>query len=287
MRTYIEPKSTFTTSTTNKYLPSHGPYHTWQIFDESYFPNATSGYTPLIGITPPHPALGTKSDERIGNQITVNSYRLQLWLKMGIRWWAPHWGNIFCEEGDYPMPDVVDDNQQEWYYNNYASNMNPRDRWFKCRLFVIEWDLSLRDEIQKPRHYWNWFMNTFYPYGIAESDGTTRHTVHENLLLSNTPYTGKFNILLDKCLTLHSNHPQLSLDLTIPFNRKIRFSETSTNQVDAPVMSFIIMPPLSTELDMDPASAFEWQYAEQGTSSRDASDFLNVRMLLKTNFTDL
>ena len=134
-RSYIDPKYTLISYAFNKYLPStlatgNQQWCIWAL--NAYFPGDWSSYSPIVRFVPRLPDLGTSRAQRIGNEITVSSMRLQIHMKMGIRFSQAHFGN-FCHT-DGTIEEGADASDLLMYKTNFydapsMANYAVRDRW--------------------------------------------------------------------------------------------------------------------------------------------------------------
>lgn len=288
-RSYIDPKYTYITYAFNKQFPStpQSSPNQWCIWnlDNDFSTSWVSNYTPVIPLKPLLPSLGTTRGNRIGNEITVSSIRIKLYMKMGIRWVQSHYGNFSHTQTEYDFDEEIDGAEAALYQTYFydcpgLANYPVRDRWFKMRIFCVQFDEGV--DIT-PRYIRNWFFSTFFPYYVKDNVSHQPTSVHSNLLNQNNPFAGRFNILLDKCMTMHSNRSSISLDLTLPLKKRFKFNEGDGTLIGPNILTFIV-PPLSIEYDVDQQSRHE---LESNTAYRDAIDFLNGHALVKLNYTDL
>lgn len=302
-RIRIEPKYVYTMSHGAIAVPSSngtgydsGRHMNGQIFDKDYFPEQhTDTKFPITPITN-LPTQGYKHNQRIGDRITVTTLQLKMNLYLAGAFIRPHIGSIFnCVTfNETTNPNGVkflDSPDEAGQWVSGAGNAVSY-RWFKLRFMVVEFEKGLstdQDDI------YTWFVNTYCPY----RDKTTEHgdladciSVHSNVLRMTTPYTGKFNILMDRPILISSAKPMYQLDVNIPINRQYIFEE-ATQKLISPNIACFILPPLSYEVDMDPASGFDYNlaflhnYMDSTATGYTSMPWFNYTIWQKLNYTDL
>lgn len=239
-------------------------------------PESGQGAGPMIVPQFILPELGNNHNQRHGNRITVTSIRLKTIVQMDV-------GMI---RGDF----------NPFTKQTISTSVDRPKRWFKMRYMVIQWDNDYVDQIGN-RMLYGWFKRTFCQYTnpITDPEPDTWGglpnapvSVHSNVMHMTTPFTSKFNILCDKCITLSSYKPQLSLDITIPMNKTFLFDETDSTYLISPCIWLVIFPPMSEMIDMDPltSSAFRsWNSAQSATY--DYIPIADVYNFTKLSFIDL
>lgn len=306
-RAYIEPKYKYSGQLSIMYLPNIPPpdigdFNPNCIWREALInnPDDTSIlFAPTIAL----PKRGSKHDERNGNRITVNTIRWKMTLRLyptflsqrGCPFYRQLVGHTY---GNYKV-------YEETLQNGASYNMSP-PRWFKFRLFAVQFEDGLT---MNRTMFYQWFYSTFCPLSTdlgfdanAPPDRPVRITnrpisVHSNVLRMTTNWTGKFNILMDKCFTLYSNKPAINFDLTIPLNKPYKFQEG--DDAETPLLSpniwLVLMPPQQMLTDMDPVSCAQYEYCRRTTVSQNDTTlltgqpipFLDIMSWAKLSYTDL
>lgn len=237
----LDPKFVYSNSSFSCYVHSFypdPPPDNYNIWSGAQFSSQSTGplYVPQVGLIP----IGNNHSSRHGNRITVTSIRLKSIFNMNYR---------LLIYGHNPMSTTEP--------SLSALSSMPIHRFIKLRYFVVEFDEDL--EI-RPSVIYDWFKRTYCWYRPATAGSldvsytNAPVSVHSNVLHETTEYTGKFNILCDKCITLTSYKPQLSLDITIPLNRQFVYDENDTTGEGLlfPNIWVFVMPPLSQIVDVDP-----------------------------------
>lgn len=273
-RAYIEPKYKYSGEVATIALPGssnpndaeHNPTAVWR---EGLIELANDNicFFPTIAL----PDRGNKHDERNGNRITVNTIRWKLNVRLLPRF-LPQYGCPFFnkqENIDYSPIDplLVSPSTVPQAGNEFSAS---QQRWFKFRLLAVQFEDGLQMD---KKQFYMWFYSTFCPISTDMGfEGATPErpclivnrpiSVHSNVLRMTTAWTGKFNILMDRCFTVYSTRPAVSFDLTIPLNKQYRFEETVTP--DSPLLSpniwLALMPPQSMLTDIDPLSSVQYDY---------------------------
>lgn len=230
---------------------------------------------PMVMPTTVLPELGNNHNQRHGNRITVTSVR---------------WKSIISMDPDFL--NLENPFQKVWAVppsTPTASDRNIR-RFFKMRYMLVQWDNDYADQIT-PDFIYKWFKMTYCWYR-PQADSSTQFydnpvSVHSNVLHETTELTSKFNILCDKCITLSSARPQISLDITIPLNKNYLFSEDDPETLIYPCISLFVLPPLSYLVDTDPLTSQQYQdWMDNHFTSSDVKLF-TVENFTKLNFIDL
>lgn len=225
-------------------------------------------FTPQFGLIP----VGNSHSERHGNRITVTSLRIKMNFEI-----APE----FLITVHNPFSGSAISNYQAF------SNECPI-RFFKFRYMVVEFDEDLT--ITQAKLY-EWFKRTYcwYQPRVSSADYPDNDpvSVHANILHETTNWTGKFNILCDKCFSIKSYKPSLSFDITVPMNRQYVYKEDDTTGEGLlfPNIWCIILPPMSSVVDIDQKTAKQWyNYVPLSTSS---IPFVKCQYFTKLSFVDL
>lgn len=226
------------------------------------------------------PSLGNTHTHRRGNRITVTSIRLKLHLRL-----PPRWCYAF-QPNTSPVTDTFEPDIRMASTNK---------RFFKFRFMVVQFN---DDTVVTDNLIATWFFRTYcYFKNDTRLDVqqpavvcTEPISVHSNILRLTTNYTGKFNILMDKPITITSRSPLQTFDITIPLNRSYVFDEIDADKLLFPNIHLFILPPLNWEADMDPLSAYElMSYFNSATSTQPTYNFnlINIDYFAKLNFVDL
>lgn len=271
----LDPKFVYSNSTFDCSFRIHptGPYN-WNLWTESDFNQGYALYVPKTGLIP----LGNSHSERHGNRITVTSIRLKSIITLDYIWQIYNM-NVIQANASGSEPSLTS-----------LSNTLPITRFMKLRYFVVEFDEDLAINDQQ---IYRWFKRTYCWYrpnvnAVGEYYQDAPVSVHSNVLHETTEWTGKFNILCDKCITLNQRHPQISLDITVPLNRQFVYREDDTTgeHLLFPNLWIFVMPPLSQEVDMDPCSSMiMYNYARQSTVG--ILPAYHVKTFTKLSFIDL
>lgn len=261
----LDSKFTYTNGSFQMSFPSYTSHPlNFNIYKKEDF----AGLNPPIlvpGMT--LPTLGNNHDQRHGNRITVTSVRWKSIIRLN---------EDFCR-GNYDP-----------FTTQEVLTTNPPNRFFKMRYMLVQWDNDYNDQINEAFLY-EWFKMTYCWF--KEPDSNTSFvqdmpvSVHSNVLHETTPLTSKFNILCDKCMTLSTKHPQLSLDVTIPLNKNYLFDEDDPTTLIYPCLWLFILPPLNMLTDLDPITKNQY-YNYQATNSV-TKVFADCDNFVKLNFIDL
>lgn len=229
---------------------------------------------PLVMPTTVLPELGNNHNQRHGNRITVTSVR---------------WKSIISMN-----PDIL--NLENPFQTVYPVQINPTaadrniHRFFKLRYMLVQWDNDYADQIT-PEFIYKWFKMTYCWYRPQANAYTEFYdnpvSVHSNVLHETTELTSKFNILCDKCITLTSARPQISLDITIPLNKNYLFDEDDPTTLIYPCLSLFVLPPLSYIVDTDPLTSQQYQDWVDNHFNSKAFNLFSVENFTKLNFIDL
>ena len=209
--------------------------------DNLFKPGKVSIFTPQFGLIP----VGNSHSERHGNRITVTSLRVKVNMEMN--------------------PDFIVDVHNP--FTGALANVNNYSyqtvlRFFKFRYMVVEFD---EDIVMTNLKLYQWFKRTYCWYeprvSSADQPDNDPVSVHSNILHETTEWTGKFNILCDKCFSLKSNKPSLSFDITVPMNRQYVYDESDTTGEGLlfPNIWCFIIPPLSSVVDIDGRTTVKWK----------------------------
>lgn len=228
------------------------------------------------------PALGNTHTHRRGNRITVTSIRTKIHINLD-----PRWCSIYRDTS-------VPIGQQ---FENMYQNAPAVKRFFKCRFMVVQFNDELEiteTELGKWFHAtYCYFMNPAYnPPAPADNYLNYPISVHSNILRLTTPYTGKFNILMDKPFTLVSTRPQQLIDVNIPLNKSYVFDEDDPTKLLFPNIWMFILPPLNVLTDMDPLTSIQLRnwYNKETVDDNDKINvfpFIQIYWFAKLNFVDL
>lgn len=249
----------------------------------------------LIAPTPILPDIGNGHDKRTHSKITVTSIRWKITLNM-----APE----LISRGQFLTSDFAKVEFPTSSTYQYPPNPN---QFYKFRYFMVEFDEDL--PISPPMIY-NWFYSTFCFYREptvdpitflpSESDRTQLSrivpgpiSVHSNVMRITTPWVGKFKILADKCFTVTSNRPRVSIDLTIPINRVYTWNDeissmTQSSALISPHIYCFIMPPLSIDQDFGTFDTYSLkQYMHTASTATFYQGMLTWNSWMKLNFVDI
>lgn len=278
----IEPHFVYTQGHDHIEFPTYNSYHAQgiiptnaNIFNELNI--APAIFRPAIDL----PSLGNTHAHRRGNRITVTSIRLKIHINLDKRWAYAFQPNT--------QPTTAS-------FNPEVRMMATNKRFFKARFMVVQFDDDMiisDDAIAK------WFFRS-YCYYTSDSRGavtpwppvqcTEPVSVHSNILRLTTAYTGKFNILMDKPITLTSRSSDQVFDITVPLNRSYVFDEEDTTKLLFPNIHLFILPPLNFNTDLDPLTRYELLSYYTSTSSADRDehfDLYEIYYFAKLNFVDL
>ena len=196
------------------------PTSLWRVSDFTDYNTWATSRVPKL-LYPALPLLGTRHNERIGNKIQVTSIRFLITLEMSFRLscistGCPFFGGVYDRET----------NPYAWTLDTSNEGSIPK-RWVKLRFMCVQFDDGMS---MYPKDIILWFKQTFLQYTLDPANANTYQrnvSVHSHVLHMTTDYTGRFNILFDKCLTLYNNAPQLTVDYTIPINKTFSFDENT------------------------------------------------------------
>ena len=269
----LDPKFTYSNSTFEMNFRTHTtPPYNYQLFSPSDIESEV--YCPIYIPRFTLPAVGNSHSQRHGNRITVTSLRLK---------------SIFTLDKYLCVPNII-----PWATGGTSdpaiSTLNAQyvNKFLKFRYFVVEFDEDL--EITAMKLY-QWFKRTYcWCRPNSDSTGSVYNnpvSVHSNILHETTEFTGKFNILCDKCFTLSSRKPQLSMDITIPLNRQFVFDEDDTTGEGLlfPNLWVFVLPPLQF-CDIDPTTQTQ-MLSFQRQSDYSTWKFCDVETFTKLSFVDL
>lgn len=262
----LDSKFTYWNGSDTLYLPSYSaaPLN-FNIYAKSEF---STVHPPMITPVTVLPTLGNSHSERHGNRITVTSVRWKSIIKL-----EPD----FLRAGYNPFTTATE-----------STVPNPPNRFFKLRYMLIQWDNDYAGQIDEAFIY-KWFKMTYCwwrePVAATTDVEDMPVSVHSNILHETTELTSKFNILCDKCMTISTKKPQLSIDITIPLNKNYLFDEDDPTTLIYPCYSLFILPPLAYPVDMDPMTAYQFgNYVATGSTDK---TFATVDNFVKLNFIDL
>lgn len=271
----LDPKFVYSNSEFVCKVISFGPSDipvNWNIFKPAQVGSSSTSpiYVPQVGLIP----LGNNHSSRHGNRITVTSIRLKSIFSFNYR---------FLIYGSNPYSSTEPS-------LSALSSLTPH-RFLKLRYFVIEFDEDLQVNLST---LYSWFKRTYCWYRPPGS-GTVEQlydnapvSTHANILHETTDFTGKFNILCDKCITLSSYKPQISLDITVPLNRQFVYDEDDTTGEDLlfPNIFLFVLPPLSLAVDVDPLTSQMLINFQRQTDVTEL-ELYNVQTFTKMSFVDL
>lgn len=216
------------------------------------------------------PTVGPTHNNRTSNRITITSLRFKAIINMH---------QDLLDGGINPFLSSLQS----------APSTPPVKRFIKMRYFVIQVDDDISEEITSSLWFYYWFKRTYCWYrepitAIDPEYDRAPVSVHSNILHQTTPYIAKFNILCDKCLTLTTAKPQISLDITVPLNKEYCWEEftaaqTNTNLIYPHIYMFIL-PPLAAP-DLDPITWRQWELSQR------SQILYYVDSFTKLNFIDL
>lgn len=264
-RVRLNDKFTYHNELVQLYLPTRAT-HTYPANENIYqSTDFRTDFHPIHFPTFEYPTVGTTHANRVGNRITVTSVRCKLILKLNEQ---------FLRNSGDPMQQT----------GTVASAPAPK-RFFKLRYFLLQVDDDLASQVNELWIY-KWFKRSYCWYKPATTPITTDWSiapvsVHSNILHSTTEYVAKFNILCDKCFTLTSAKPQISFDITVPLNKEFCWDETDTTALIYPHIYMFILPPLSSDIDMDAITSLQYYSTPTITKICDIYEFT------KLSFVDL
>lgn len=249
-------------------------------YNNGMFYNAFSESYPSIFLPPfQYPELGNLHTQRKGNRITITSLRVKLQFRMNevlLRKW-----NIWDTEKTYT----------DMFTNGFKLPLN-QQLYFKMRLFLLKVDDDI--DMTNEQKFLNWFAATYCYYRAPTTTPADEGpqsilpstpgpiSVHSNVLRLTTPWTGKFNILVDKKFTVKGTRPQFGLDMTIPLKQEFVFKE-GANDLLYPKYHLFLVGPQSFEVDQDvPDSAFT-----EAPSGIKNMKLFDIYSWTKLNFVDL
>lgn len=249
----------------------------------------------LCAPTPTLPSIGNGHDKRTHNKITVTSLRWKVTLNLTAS---------IISRGQFLDGDHATTTFPCSASYQYPPNPN---QFYKFRYMMVEFDEDL--PISPPMIF-NWFYSTFCFYRQATVNPVTylanessRSTlanmipgpisVHSNIMRITTPWVGKFKILADKCFTITSNRPRVTIDLTIPINRVYTWND-ETSSMDqstaliSPHIYCFILPPLSFEQDVGTYDTYAFnQYRLTSGKISTYQGLLSWNSWMKLNFVDI
>lgn len=278
----IEPHFVYSQGSDTIVLPSWQQQHA----SDPYMPNSNlyDSVTIQDNIFLPEiqlPSLGNTHTHRRGNRITVTSIRVKLSLRMAARWCYAYQPN--------------NDPSSEKYTDTQLPQLAPARRFFKMRFMVVQFN---DDMTITPLEIAKWFFRTYCYFKnderhIQSNDYPCEEpvSVHSNIMRLTTPYTGKFNILMDKPFTWYTSNPLNQLDINIPLNKSFVFSEEEQDKLLFPNIWMFMLPPLNMLTDMDPLTRQDlfvyWGKSSAPSSYQTVWPFVNVNYFAKLNFVDL
>lgn len=281
----LETKHTYSYGSTSVSFPlvrdSSAFYSMWPVETFTNYDNwgtqpALKTFMPLL------PQQGTKHNDRVGNKIHVLSIRYMLTLELGSHLSTMSLGNPFN------TLEYTDSNPEGW--RPYASNFGtlPK-RWLKMRIMLIKFDKGLN---VSPLYFMQWFKSTYLQYrerpsAVASTLLRQPVSVHSQVLHMTTEYTGKFNILFDKCVTLYSNNAQYTIDYTVPLNMTFEFDEENTTTLLSPNLLFIIVPPIDVDVDVDDLTRYQYLTAIGEQEYVSEIEMYHMYAACKMNYMDL
>lgn len=257
----------------------------------------SSGSDPyiLISPTPTLPSIGNGHDKRTHSKITVTSIRWKITLSLSVS--AIARGQFFNENfATTTFPCSA----------SYQYPPNP-NQYYKLRYMMVEFDEDLP---MSPPMIFNWFYSTYCFYRPPTTtpvtflaNETNRITlsgllpgpisVHANVMRMTTPWVGKFKILADKCFTITSNRPKVTIDMTIPINRVYTWNDETTSfdqstALISPHIYCFILPPLSMEQDLGTYDTYAFkQYMNTSGKTANYQALLSWDSWMKLNFVDI
>lgn len=298
-RFIVPPKYIYTQGTGNLFISvpgfnsnpgNNGMFNYSTLFGTSAFDDLY-----IIAPTPTLPSIGNGHDCRTHSKITVTTLRWKITLNL-----MPS----IVERGQFMDSDHAPTNFPTDPQYQFPPNPN---QFYKFRYFMVEFDEDI--PISPPVIY-NWFYSTYCFYRDPNvtpvqklPNDTDRHSlgavipgpisVHSNILRVTTPWVGKFKVLADKCFTISSHRPRVTIDLTVPINRVFTWNDETVSfdqstALISPHIYCFIMPPLSFEQDMGPfdtknISSFT---SSQGTSTH-TTQIVKWESWMKLNFVDI
>ena len=257
----------------------------------------------LCAPVPELPTIGNGHEHRSHSRITVTSIRWKLTLEL-------NWSivNAACLYSDSVIPDDYD------VFPTPATAQWPRNpgQFYKFRYMMVQFDEDLP---VNPGSILNWFYSTycFYKQPTVEpeaQDPTTSNyeqlkygvvpgpiSVHSNILRVTTPWIGKFNVLADKCFTITSTRPRVSIDLTIPINKVYQWDDETddfytSGALVRPHIYCFVLPPLSYDQDVGEFERRLFHYVSVNNvsgynPSTAGYDYLTWNSWMKLNFVDI
>lgn len=258
----------------------------------------------LCAPVPELPTIGNGHDHRSHSRITVTSIRWKLTLEL-----------------DWPVlanANMINFDTIGESYRNFptpATAQWPRNpgQFYKFRYMMVQFD---EDLAINPAVVLNWFYATYCYYREPTVDPQAQPptetnyeqlkygvipgpiSVHSNILRVTTPWIGKFNVLADKCFTITSTRPRVSIDVTIPINRVYQWDDetddlfTSGTLVRPHIYCFVI-PPLSYEQDVGEFERRMFTYVSGNSNPGDFNpsitgyEYLHWNSWMKLNFVDI
>lgn len=259
------------------------PSNIWTSAQQAWTTGNSSPYDPITFFPFTLPSLGTKHNQRIGDRIRVSSIRFQIKVLFSWKFITPLDGNPF----NTTAYNSLNPTALNW---DTQGSFLPYTRWMKLRIMAVLFDKSVKIT---PAYINQWFNNTYLPYKPLVSGAETADyhyawpvSVHSNMLHMTTDYTGKFRVVFDKCLTLYSNKPMLSIDQTIPLNMDFIFKEDG-NELLSPNIQVFLLAPRDANTDIDQYTRTQWN-AVQGTNLfQNSIPMFHSFCETKTNFYDL
>lgn len=256
----------------------------------------------LCAPVPELPTIGNGHDHRSHSRITVTSIRWKLTLEL-------NWDKLV--DGSMVTSSLIPDDYD--IFPTPVTAQWPRNpaQFYKFRYMMVQFD---EDLAINPAAILNWFYATYcyyrQPTVNPEAQPPTESnyeqlkngvipgpiSVHSNILRVTTPWIGKFNVLADKCFSITSSRPRVSIDLTIPINRVYQWDDETDDLFTSgalvrPHIYCFVLPPLSYEQDVGEFDKRIFTYltgnTTEGSFSSSGNDYLTWNSWMKLNFVDI
>lgn len=168
---------------------------------------------------------GTAEDQRIGNKVNIKSVAITMYI--------------------HP-------NTQTFINNYYDVQRVMCPFRFNFRIMTVKFEQQMTTT-----DIATWYRQTYIYLRSVSITNSTQFPYQSNWmdkLRESTPWTGQFEILLDKKFQLTDLHSQTQMNITVPITGQVNFDNTSNNptanQYVSNIYTFLISP-ANNDLDMD------------------------------------
>lgn len=176
---------------------------------------------------------GTAEDQRIGNKVNVKSINLTMYIHA---------------------------NHQTFINNYYDVQRVMCPFKFNFRLMTVKFKKQMTTT-----DIADWYRESYIYLRTVSITGGVSFPYQSNWmkkLRESTPWTGQFEILMDKKFQLTYQHSNTLMSITLPIKGQVNFSNTSQNPTENQAISNIytfLISPANNDLDMDSLSADQTQ----------------------------